>query len=122
LFLIFYSLWRVWCLRRDAKRYFNTSWIINYATMFEASFAAFVVGGTFLNRFAFDLFYHYVGLVIALEVIAYREMARLELRIPADVADPLLNDLPTREERRRGFGRAPRRGGFRNRPLLPEGS
>lgn len=122
LFLIFYSLWRVWSLRREAKRYFNTSWIINYATMFEASLCAFVIGGTFLNRFAFDLFYHYVGLIIALEAIAYREMARLELRVPAAGGDPMLADVPLREERRRGFGRGPKRSGFRNRPLLPEGS
>ncbi|MCK6446300.1 MAG: putative O-glycosylation ligase, exosortase A system-associated [Planctomycetes bacterium] len=122
LFLIFYSLWRVWALRRDALRYFNTSWIINYATMFEAALCAFVLGSTFLNRFAFDLFYHYVGIIVAFEGIAYREMARLELRVPTDGGDPLTADIPVREERKRGFGRLVRKGGFRNRKLLPEGS
>ncbi|MBI5432213.1 MAG: putative O-glycosylation ligase, exosortase A system-associated [Planctomycetes bacterium] len=122
LFLIFYSLWRVWSLRRDAKRYFNSSWIINYATMFEASLCAFIVGGTFLNRFAFDLFYQYVGIIIALEAISYREMARLDLRVPTAGSDPLLADIPVHEERRRGFQRRPKRSGFRNQPLLREGS
>jgi O-antigen ligase len=48
-----------------AKRRYHTSWIINYATMFEASLAAFVVGSAFLNRAHFDLFYHWVAIVIA---------------------------------------------------------
>ncbi|MCE9594922.1 MAG: putative O-glycosylation ligase, exosortase A system-associated [Planctomycetes bacterium] len=118
LFLIFFSLWRVWSLRRDAKRYFNTSWIINYATMFEASLCAFILGGTFLNRFAFDLFYHYVGIIIALETIAYREMAKLELRIPAN-SDLLMDDVPIQDRPGIGFRRPTRKGGFRTRRLLP---
>jgi probable O-glycosylation ligase (exosortase A-associated) len=118
LFLIFFSLWRVWSLRRDAKRYFNTSWIINYATMFEASLCAFILGGTFLNRFAFDLFYHYVGIIIALETIAYREMAKLELRIPAN-SDLLMDDVPIQDRPGIGFRRPTRKSGFRTRRLLP---
>ena len=46
-----------------ARRYYS-SWILNYATMFEASLTAFVVGSTFLNRAHFDLFYHFVSLVM----------------------------------------------------------
>ena len=43
--------------------------------MFEASLAAFVVGGIFLNRAHFDLFYHWVALVVAFTVIARRHLA-----------------------------------------------
>jgi probable O-glycosylation ligase (exosortase A-associated) len=117
LFLIFYTVWRLWLLRREARRYFNTSWILNYTTMFEASFIAFAVGGTFLNRAAFDLFYHFVGIVIAFEMIAYREMARLELRQP----DPHQLDFGEGQvstEPAFGFGRKQRRSGFVTRPLL----
>lgn len=74
----FVTCWRV---RAAARRRYHTSWIINYANMFEASLAAFVVGSTFLNRAHFDLFYHWVALVVAFGVIARREMES-ELRSP----------------------------------------
>ena len=74
LFLIaatFFSLWRV---RARARELFRASWIINYATMFEASMVAFLVGSAFLNRATFDLFYHFVAIVIVFERIAMEEM------------------------------------------------
>jgi probable O-glycosylation ligase (exosortase A-associated) len=77
--LIFGSFMTCWRVRREARRRYHSSWIINYASMFEASLAAFVVGSAFLNRAHFDLFYHWVALVIAFGVIARREMqAELE--------------------------------------------
>ncbi len=66
------SLWRI---QRKAKQRYFTSWITNYAIMFEATWVAFVVGSTFLNRAHFDLAYHWIALVVAFEVIAEREMA-----------------------------------------------
>jgi len=63
-----------WRIRAEAKRRYHTSWIINYATMFEAGLVAFVVGSAFLNRAHFDLFYHWVALVICFGIIARREM------------------------------------------------
>ncbi len=79
--LILGSFATCWRLRALAKRRYFTSWIINYATMFEASLAAFVVGSTFLNRAHFDLFYHWVALVIAFETVA-RKALEDELRYP----------------------------------------
>ncbi|NOT30349.1 MAG: putative O-glycosylation ligase, exosortase A system-associated, partial [Planctomycetes bacterium] len=73
--LIFSSFWTCWRIRAEAKRLYHTSWIINYAIMFEASLVAFVVGSAFLNRAHFDLFYHWVALVIVFAAIARREMA-----------------------------------------------
>lgn len=73
--LIFASFWTCWRVRAEAKRRYHTSWIINYATLFEASLSAFVVGSAFLNRAHFDLFYHWVALVIVFAAIARREMA-----------------------------------------------
>ncbi len=72
LLLTLVSLWRI--RNRARKRYF-TSWIVNYATMFEATWVAFIVGSTFLNRAHFDLAYHWIALVIAFEAIAEKEMA-----------------------------------------------
>lgn len=72
--LILGSFVTCWRVRIQAKRIYHTSWIINYANMFEASLVAFVVGSAFLNRAHFDLFYHWVALVIAFGVLARREM------------------------------------------------
>jgi hypothetical protein len=71
-------------VRAAARRRYHSSWIINYATMFEAGLVSFVVGSAFLNRAHFDLFYHWVALVICFGVIARREMDQ-ELAGPAHV-------------------------------------
>jgi len=62
-------------IRREAERRYHSSWILNYASMFEASLAAFVVGSVFLNRAHFDLFYHWVALVVAFTLIARRHLS-----------------------------------------------
>jgi probable O-glycosylation ligase (exosortase A-associated) len=80
LFLIFATIRSLWKLRRDAQKLYHSSWIINYATMFETTMIAFVVGSTFLNRATFDLLYHFFAIVIAFELIARREMANLHAR------------------------------------------
>ena len=64
----------LWRIQRKARRRYFTSWISDYATMFEATWVAFIVGSTFLNRAHFDLAYHWIALVVAFEVIADREM------------------------------------------------
>ena len=62
-----------------ARARYYSSWIINYATMFEASLVAFLVGAAFLNRGHYDLFYHWVSLIMVFGVIARREMLNEEL-------------------------------------------
>jgi len=108
--ITFTDLWRV---RREAERRYHTSWIISYAVMLEASMVAFLVGSFFLNRAQFDLFYHFVAIVIVFGVIARRTMA-----------DPVTHPVLGTErgtlalERAGGFGPQPRRNGFgpRERP------
>ncbi len=73
MFLIVATLWSLWKVRRRAEELYASSWIRDYAVMFEATLVAFIVGSTFLNRAQFDLFYHFVAIVIAFEVIAKRE-------------------------------------------------
>jgi probable O-glycosylation ligase (exosortase A-associated) len=72
--LLFSSLVTIWRVRKRALKRYYTSWILNYATMFQASFAAFIVGGTFLNRAHFDLVYQFVGLVMVFAKLAFDEM------------------------------------------------
>ena len=110
----FLTCWRVRALA--ARRYFS-SWILNYATMFEASLAAFVVGSTFLNRAHFDLFYHFVAVVIAFGTIAQREM-RDETRYPQRSygGRGLIEGV-----RAVGFGPRPRADGYGRAPL-PRGA
>lgn len=72
--LSFLDLWRI---RREAERLYFSSWILTYATMFEASLTAFVVGSFFLNRAHFDLFYHFVAIIAAFGAIARTEMEAL---------------------------------------------
>lgn len=75
------SLWTCWSVRREARRRYYSSWIINYATLFEGSLVAFMVGATFLNRAHFDLFYQWVALIVAFGAIARQEM-RDEVKHP----------------------------------------
>jgi probable O-glycosylation ligase (exosortase A-associated) len=107
LFLIFSSLWTCWKVRRMARARYFSSWIMNYATMFEASVVTFMVGASFLNRGHFDLFYHLVALIMVFGHIAMREM-RGEAREPVQggVRAPVLS------EPRPGFGPQPSRGAF----------
>ncbi len=105
---LLYMLLFVWCfldlwrLRREAAARYHSSWILSYATMFEASLAAFAVGSFFLNRAHFDLFYHLVAIVIVFTAIA-RSSMKDERSYPtrAGVRGALAR------ERARGF--APRR-------------
>ena len=101
----FVTCWRV---RAMARRRYHSSWIINYATMFEASLCAFVVGSTFLNRAHFDLFYHFVSVIIAFGLIARREMEE-ELKNPMRSTGGRgeIEAVPAR-----GFGRRLRQSAF----------
>lgn len=72
--MIAISIASIWRVRALARRRFHESWIINYANMFEASFAAFCVGATFLNRAHFDLFYHWVAIALVFARIATKEL------------------------------------------------
>ena len=83
---------------------------------------AFVVGSFFLNRAQFDLFYHFVAIVVVFGAVARQAMAdevaypqksgergALVLRKPAG-----FGAVP----RRAGFERAPPASGFGGRPAL----
>ena len=68
---------------------------------------AFVVGSTFLNRAQFDLFYHFVAIILAFERIAMREMDGL---VPEEGRRGHGGELRLVEPR--GFQRSAPRNGF----------
>lgn len=96
--LIAWSFFDLWRLRREAERRYHSSWILSYATMFEASMAVFVVGSFFLNRAHFDLFYHFVAVILVFTTLARRAM-RDETLYPLRSTERARLAL----ERRRGF-------------------
>jgi probable O-glycosylation ligase (exosortase A-associated) len=100
----FFDLWR---LRREAAARYHASWILSYATMFEATLAAFAVGSLFLNRAHFDLFYHLVAIVLVFSAIARASM-RDESSYPQ--RERVRGRLAF--ERARGFGARTRERGF----------
>jgi O-antigen ligase len=113
--LTFFDLWRI---RRTARQRYHSSWILSYATMFEASMVAFVIGSVFLNRAHFDLFYHYVAIVIVFGTLARAEMedlVRYPLRAGGRRAPLVAHPSP-------GFGGLPAPAyaerTFRNTPLV----
>ncbi len=73
--LILLSFLDLWSVRALAVRRYHSSWILNYTTMFEASLATFTLGSVFLNRAHFDLFYHWVALILAFTTIARQHMS-----------------------------------------------
>ena len=109
--LMFTSLWTCWRVRKKAKQRYMTSWILNYATMFEASMVTFMVGTAFINRAHFDLFYHWVALIIVFGHLADQEMKNPEKYPLRDGGRSELQQL-----RSRGFERRPRVSAF-----LPRG-
>ncbi len=113
LFLIGATFWSLWKLRTEARRIYEQSWIHNYCSMFEASLVAFVVGSLFLNRAHFDLFYHFVAIVMAFEVIAWQEL-RAARQAPERASARRAVEL----RHPRGFERPPRRSGFRDGTAL----
>jgi probable O-glycosylation ligase (exosortase A-associated) len=109
LFLISATFWSLARVRAQAKRLYTTSWILNYAAMFEASMLAFVVGSAFLNRAHFDLFYHMVAIVVCFEGIAVAEMRGVRESVPVGQRGSSFRlVLPG------GFRRPTVRGGFRD--------
>jgi putative inorganic carbon (HCO3(-)) transporter len=114
--LILLSFLDLWKLRREAELRYHSSWILNYATMFEASLATFMLGSFFLNRAHFDLFYHWVALILAFTTLARREMNDPSAYPRRKIGRGALHVV-----QRRGFGAARPTSGFGPRPALERG-
>jgi probable O-glycosylation ligase (exosortase A-associated) len=51
-------------------------WVASYSNMFQISIVAYMVGGLFLGRAYFDLFYHIVAMAVIMKVLYLRELHR----------------------------------------------
>ncbi|KAF0221831.1 MAG: hypothetical protein FD174_162 [Geobacteraceae bacterium] len=60
-------------IRRHAM-YYNIEWGRNYAEMLQIALLAYMIGGTFLGRAYFDLFYAIISFVILLGVFVDQEV------------------------------------------------
>ena len=114
--LILLSFLDLWRLRAEARLHYHSSWILNYTTMFEASLGTFMLGSIFLNRAHFDLFYHWVALILAFTAIARREMANPTTYPRRDGARGVLRPVA-----KPGFGATTRKRGFGRKPVLEGG-
>jgi len=101
--LTFIDLWRI---RKRARERYHASWILNYATMFEASLGTFMLGSMFLNRAHFDLVYHYVAIVLVFGRIANAQMAKDARQPQRERPGRFLGGNLLRVDRS-GFGRRP---------------
>jgi probable O-glycosylation ligase (exosortase A-associated) len=115
LLLILLTYLDIWKVRAEAKLRYHSSWILSYATMFEASLTAFVVGSMFLNRAHFDLFYHLVTIVIVFGLLA-RSAMKDERAYPLRAMGRGVLALQPAI----GFGPRPRANGF-DRPAASPG-
>lgn len=71
--LIFFSLSTTRKLKIFAGKNKDLKWVENYSDMLQISLIAYMVGGTFLGRAYFDLFYHIVAMGIIMKVLVERE-------------------------------------------------
>jgi len=70
---VFWTLGRVY---RQSRLRPDLAWATNYSRMMEATTVGFSVGAFFLNRGHFDLFYHWLALVAALNLVATSALRR----------------------------------------------
>ena len=72
--LILFTLSTAQRLKGIARVSDNLKWVENYANMFQISLLAYMIGGIFLGRAYFDLFYHIVAMVVIMKVLVEKEI------------------------------------------------
>ena len=63
-----------------AKPYAELSWAKDLAVAIQAGIVGYAVGGAFLAMSLFDLFYHFIAMMIVTYSITLRELAKLRER------------------------------------------
>lgn len=71
LLFCFFSLRKI---KRRLEGVHSAGWLRNYSDMLQISLIAYMVGGAFLGRAYFDLFYHLVAVIVVLKVLTAREL------------------------------------------------
>jgi probable O-glycosylation ligase (exosortase A-associated) len=67
--LIFFTLSTAQKLKKQSMQHENLRWVTNYSDMFRVSIFAYMIGGVFLGRAYFDLFYHIVAMVVIMKLL-----------------------------------------------------
>jgi probable O-glycosylation ligase (exosortase A-associated) len=86
LYLIVHCFLTIRMLKWRAKRDPNLAWARHYPDMLEVSIGAYLVGGAFLGRAYFDLFYHIVVAIDILTALA-RQKVSSEVGAEPEVAE-----------------------------------
>ncbi len=78
LLLLFFT-WRTasW-VRRKSKKHEGLRWAGDLAAMLQVSMVAYMVGGAFISQAYFDLIYHFVAIVVILQVLTLKYLAGSE--------------------------------------------
>lgn len=74
LLLLYFSISKLRAVRRSCAKNSKLSWIVNYSNMLEVSLIGYMVSGFFLSRADFDLLYQFIGMVVALNIIAHNTL------------------------------------------------
>jgi probable O-glycosylation ligase (exosortase A-associated) len=83
-------------IRRVSRTDPSLEWVYNYSQMLQASLAAYVVCGAFLNMSYFDLFYHLVAIVIILKkLVLLHEQKSAKIRA-GGLVQPVLSSATVR--------------------------
>jgi probable O-glycosylation ligase (exosortase A-associated) len=75
--LMLFTLSTAQKLKKQSKQHENLRWVTNYSDMFRVSIFAYMVGGVFLGRAYFDLFYHIVAMVVIMKVLLEKELSQI---------------------------------------------
>ena len=85
-FLAFFTAERV---RRRSQDRPDLKWARDLMPMCQASLVGFAVGGAFLNKATFDLYYHFLALIVITEIIVLRALREPAPETPP-APDPIL--------------------------------
>jgi len=74
--LILYSLSTAQKLKKTVRNNHDFKWVEDYSSMFQMSLIAYMVGGLFLGRAYFDLYYHIVAMIVIMQVLVDKEIVQ----------------------------------------------
>jgi probable O-glycosylation ligase (exosortase A-associated) len=105
--LIILTLMTTHNINKVAAKNNNLKWAHSYANMFQMGLCAYMIGGLFLGRAYFDLFYHIVAMVMITKVLVQRELVGSETAISgmqSGLEPPSAKKIPTGNGSRTSHG------------------
>ncbi len=74
--LMLYSLSTAQKLKKTVRNNHDFKWVEDYSSMFQMSLIAYMVGGLFLGRAYFDLYYHIIAMIIIMQALVNKEIVQ----------------------------------------------